>query len=87
MFTKMEKGHFLRLTSIYTPAPFPMYDLHVNAFQPVSFPGVGWLGGGHRSGNEEFLFFLEELTLGIMLVVKKLFISVKALPFVCWSDT
>lgn len=83
LFTKTERGHFLRLTSIYTPTPFPICDLHINASQPrVSFLALGQWESGHRSGNEEFLFFLEET-----LVVKKLFISVKALPFVCWSDT
>lgn len=60
-----KRGHFLRLTSIYTPAHFPIYDLHINASQPcVSFLGLRRWGSGHRSGNEEFFFFLEELILG-----------------------
>lgn len=73
---------------MYTPAPFPIYDLHINASQPV-FPFQGWGGGAVGIGVEmkNSFSFWKKLILGITLVVKKLFISVKALPFGCWSDT
>lgn len=36
---------------MYTPAPFPIYDLHINASQPV-FLFQGWGGGAVGIGVE-----------------------------------